>query len=216
MSHRVICLSHTDGSGGDGVGRAVADRLGYRYVNDEIIVEAARLARVEPAVVAAAEKKQSLLDRILDSLARAQDALGAAALGAGIAAPVYAEDYLQHLEQDDLRAMIRAAILEVEKSGNAVIGAHAASMALAGRPGVLRVMVTAPREVRAERIARERSLPADEAASVIDKGDRGRRDYLRTFYGIDEEQPTHYDLVVNTEGLSPGQVAELVVWLARQ
>lgn len=215
MAFRVICISHTDGSGGDAVARAVADRLGFRYVNEEIIAEAARLAHVDPAVVAAAEKKQSLLDRILDSLARAQDALGAAALGAGIAAPVYAEDFLHQLDQDDLRAMIRAAILEVAKAGDAVIGAHAASLALAGKPGVLRVLVTAPKTLRAARVARDRSLGEEEAEALIDKGDRGRRDYMRSFYGIDEELPTHYDAVFSTEHLAPSDVTDLVVALAR-
>ena len=40
--------------------------------------------------------------------------------------------------------------------------------------------------------------------------DAGRRDYLRRFYDVDEELPTHYDLVVNTDVLSPDRVAQVV------
>ena len=40
--------------------------------------------------------------------------------------------------------------------------------------------------------------------------DAGRRDYLKRFYEIDEELPTHYDLVVNTDVLTVEQAADLV------
>ena len=40
--------------------------------------------------------------------------------------------------------------------------------------------------------------------------DAGRRDYLRRFYNVDNELPTHYDLVVNTDALSVEQAAELI------
>ena len=40
--------------------------------------------------------------------------------------------------------------------------------------------------------------------------DAGRRDYLKRFYNVDEELPTHYDLVVNTDALSVELAAELV------
>jgi len=211
MGFNVICISHTDGSGGEGVGHAVAERLGCRYVNEEIILEAARLARVDPAVVAATEHKQSLLRRILDSLSDAQQALGPAALATAFAVPVSMEVGSTRADKDDLRGLIRVAIHEVSKSGKAVIAAHAASVALAGKPGVLRVLVTAPNPKRRERIARDRGLSASEADEAIAKGDRARRDYLQTFYAIDEEAPTHYDLVVNTEVLTPDDAAELIV-----
>ena len=38
-----------------------------------------------------------------------------------------------------------------------------------------------------------------------------RRDYLKRFYELDEELPTHYDLVVNTDVLTLEQAAGLVV-----
>jgi cytidylate kinase len=44
----------------------------------------------------------------------------------------------------------------------------------------------------------------------VKDSDAGRRDYLRRFYGIDEELPTHYDLVVNTDVLTVEQAADLV------
>ena len=45
-------------------------------------------------------------------------------------------------------------------------------------------------------------------------GDAARRDYLRRFYSIRSELPTHYDLVVNTDTFTVEQAANLVVQAA--
>ncbi len=211
MAFHVICISHADGASGDGIGREVAARLGFRYVNEEIILEAARQSQLDPKVVAAAEHKQSFLQRLLDSLSTAQEALGAATLGAGIAVPTIQDPYQKRATKEDLRSLIRATILEVAKAGRAVIVTHAASLALAGKPGVLRVLVTAPPPTRAERVARERNLSEADAADAIREGDSGRREYLRNFYDLDEELPTHYDLVINTEILTPAEATALIL-----
>jgi hypothetical protein len=215
MSFRVVCISFTDGARAETVGGVVAERLGYRYVDDEIIVEASRMARVDPSLVAATEKKRSLLERLLDSLSAAQLSLGPAALAAGFAIPVPGDGSFHHTDKDDLRSMIRAVIHEVCEDGSAVIGAHAASYALAGKPGVLRVLVTAPDEVRAARVAEDRGLSAADARDAIESGDSGRRQYLRTFYEAEDEAPTRYDLVVNSEVLTPEEIASLIVSIAR-
>ena len=41
--------------------------------------------------------------------------------------------------------------------------------------------------------------------------DSGRAAYLKQFYGIDRELPTHYDLVVNTDLLTTEDASNLVV-----
>lgn len=113
MGFHVICISHTDGSDGDRIGRAVAEQLGLRYVDEELIMEAARLAQVDPALVAAAEHKQSLLRRVLDALVSAQDLLGTTTLAAGMVVPASNAPASRRASRDDLRDMIRAAVREV-------------------------------------------------------------------------------------------------------
>ena len=36
MACNVICISHETGAGGEEIGRLVADRLGFLYVDEEI------------------------------------------------------------------------------------------------------------------------------------------------------------------------------------
>jgi len=111
--------------------------------------------------------------------------------------------------------LIRAAIYEVARAGQAVIVAHAASMALAGIEGVLRVLVTASTEVRAKRMASAERLERAAAEDAIAASDIDRRDYLKRFYGVKEELPTHYDLVINTEVLTAERAASAIVAAAR-
>jgi cytidylate kinase len=73
------------------------------------------------------------------------------------------------------------------------------------------VLVTASRETRARRLAEEGGLDGKEAASEIDGSDKGRAAYFKRFYGIEHEQPSHYDLVVNTDRLSPDDGAGLIL-----
>jgi cytidylate kinase len=89
-------------------------------------------------------------------------------------------------------------------------------MALAGAPGVLRVLVTASLAARAQRLRLEGHLRSeDEATKAVNESDRERKDYLYRFYQIREELPTHYDLVVNTDHLKPEQAVEVIVHAAQ-
>jgi cytidylate kinase len=44
----------------------------------------------------------------------------------------------------------------------------------------------------------------------VKDSDAARRDYLKRFYGVGDESPTHYDLVLNTDKLAVDQAAELI------
>ena len=94
--------------------------------------------------------------------------------------------------------------------GNAVIVAHAASHAMGPGPAILRVLVTASPDTRAIRVADAEGLDEAQAARAVQDSDAGRADYLKRFYEVAEELPTHYDLVFNTDSLSIEQAAELI------
>jgi cytidylate kinase len=75
--------------------------------------------------------------------------------------------------------------------------------------------VTASPRVRAERLGREAKVEAAEAKKTVAESDRQRKEYLRRFYNVRQELPTHYDLVINTDVLTVPQAAKLVVSAAK-
>jgi len=217
MVAQVVCISRTRAALGEEVGDLVAERLGFRYVDEQVIERAARLAQVDPKLVAAVEERQTLVRRLMDKLTTARELLGPATLAPVL--PVFGgleERQRARAKPDDLRLLIQAAIHQIAREGNAVIVAHAASMTLTARAGVLRVLVTASLETRAGRLVEAENLTAEAAAAGIAASDRNRREYFRRFHDIAQELPTHYDLVLNTDALSPAQAAEMIVYAARQ
>jgi CMP/dCMP kinase len=210
MQRTLICVSHCDAAGGDDVARLVADRLGLRYVDEEIVTAAARKAGAAPELVADAEQRQPLLRRVLDELG----ASGAAAMVAtgGVPPPMTAER--PPPRGDELRRFIADAIEAVAAEGNVVIGSHGASFLLGSRDDLLRVFVTAPAPERARRLAQERGIEQKEAERELRDADKSRADYLKRSYDVDREDPTQYDLVVNTAALSLDEAARIVVQAA--
>jgi cytidylate kinase len=209
MTSRVVCISGPDGARMREVAQGVADRLGFALVDEEIIMRAAAEAKVEPHVVADVERRQSFMDRMLNALASSSDGSPYVFAGGGgfIAPEGIALD-------DELRDLIRTAIEETADRGSAVIVAHAASHALAARDDVLRILVTASHDTRVSRVAAEQELSEKDAADAVDRSDAGRSDYLKRFYGEKAELPSHYDVVVNTDRVSPDDAVSLVALAA--
>jgi len=216
MGFQVLCISRALAAGGEGIGQAVAQGLGFRYVDEQIITRAAQQAQVDPKLVEAAEHRKSLMERVLDKLALAHELAGPATLATGLPLDAFAVAPTGYrANEDDMRILIRAAIHEVAGLGNVVIVAHAASMALAGRDGVLRVLVTASPETRARRVAAANGTSEADATAAIAKSDRERRDYFQRFYNLKDEQPTHYDLVINTDMLASEHATDIILAAAR-
>ena len=203
MARTVVCISHAAGAGGEEVGRLVAERLGFLYVNEEIVARAAAKGGVDAADVADEERRKSLAARALNAIAQG----GGEAWTLGAVGPLSDRE---ELDSEDIRSLIRETIEQTAARGKAVIVAHAASYAIGHGDGVLRVLVTASPETRTTRVAEAEGLDQAGAARALKESDAGRADYLKRFYDVREESPTHYDLVLNTDGLSVEQAAELI------
>jgi cytidylate kinase len=182
-----VCISRAIGAHGEEVGRLVADALGFRYVDEEILLAAAEREGLDPEHLARVERSRTGLSRLEVDIVTGG-----------------AFDEIQ-------RSLIRAAVHEVATAGNVVIVAHAASLALAGEDRVLRVLVTGSPEIRADRLVQAEQLEEREAAKRIDRSDKERAAYIKRFYRVDRELPSHYDLVVSTDRLSPSDACTLVL-----
>ncbi len=199
----VICISRALWAGGEDVGRLVSERLGFVYVDDEIISRAAERGGIHPETVADEERRKSLVAGLLSAMAE-----GGATFGTPPVAPVWNEP-----TSETVRAFIREAIQEVAAKGKAVIVAHAASHAVGTGTTALRILITGSPERRASRLAEADGLDRSEAAKAIRSSDAARADYLKRFYGV-KELPTSYDLVINTDALSVERAVDLIVQAA--
>jgi hypothetical protein len=153
VSCRAVCISRSDGAGGEEVGRLAATQLGFVYVDDEIVAEAASRGGISSADVADEERRKSAVSRILQEIGRS-----IAIDSSGLASPSAVRG--EAAAPEAVRSLITDAIEEVAGRGDAVIASHAGSLALTGRPDVLRVLVTASPATRARRLSETHGMPA--------------------------------------------------------
>ncbi|HYM16036.1 MAG TPA: cytidylate kinase-like family protein [Dehalococcoidia bacterium] len=203
MTTSVVCISRTLAAGGEEVGRIVAQSLGFQYADEEILDQTAERAGVSREAVAKAERPPGLVARIVEGLAITSVVPTESGAWSGMPLSVSpAPAGYDELIQDVIR--------ERAQQGSVVIVAHGGSACLRNTPNVLRVLVTAPAAARADRLSRSRGITPAEAKKAVDASDRQRKQYLDRFYHV-EEQPTDYDLVVNTDVIGIERSAEIVV-----
>jgi cytidylate kinase len=183
----------------------VADSLGYRLVDEEILQQAAESSGVSVAELADAERRTKVIEGLLKNLAIAGGAAAVMTPGGGAAV-----DLGVVTDSKSLRALIQKSIHETAEQGEVVIVSHAASYALAGNDDVLRVLVTASPDTRVARAGQAAALDDKKAAKAVADSDAARAAYLKRFYGVGDELSTHYDLALNSDSLSIELMSDIV------
>ena len=204
----IICISRTLGAGGEEIGRRVAEETGLSYVDNEIVSEAAHRLRLPEDIVADAEAPEGWVSRLVRALALNS-----------LTTPdptAFSPQAVLEGDRDLQRQLIREVLGDTARAGAAVIVAHGAAMALGGAEGVTRVLVTASRSQRISRVAASRGQGTTAAEQEVDESDAARRHYFQSFYHVSEEQPTHYDIVLNTDMIDVEAAATIVVATANR
>jgi len=103
--------------------------------------------------------------------------------------------------------------------------AHKESCVLLGRTGfhifrddprAFKVFLRADRAFRLDKVARRLSISQDEADALINKVDKARENFTKTFSGNTRYDARNYDLVLNVTGLEPTAVAQFIAQCVRQ
>ena len=201
----VVTIRGQLGSGAPEVGKQVADRLHADYVDREIIAEvAARLQRQEQEVIAKEMPPSSLLGRIAEALGSTYG------FGEGFAGAYLP---ISQMPLDDTRYLqaLEAVVRGLARREPLVISGRGSHFILKDYPGALHVLVVAPLEVRVNRLVQQRKLDPETAKLEIDHSDKSLREFIKRYFDAELEDPTHYDLVVNTDHFSFQAAASIVV-----
>lgn len=218
----IITISRQLGSQGNEIAAAVAQRLGLRFVDREIIHRAAREAGVPRAALEelAYEGRRSLIERVLDVVntmpaipqtphasLREMAAPMATPFGSILtpATPLFGlpmEQYVQVVEQ---------VIRDLAEKGGVLIVGRAGQVILRHRDDVLHVRIIAPHDRRVEILMAREGIDRSEARARINASDRARSEYLRRYYHARWADPQLYDLVINTAKIDQLAAVELIV-----
>jgi len=201
---RVVTVAYQGGTSGEAVGRAVAEQLGFRYVDGEVLQVAAEAAGLSLENLVAATQHHGILQRFVESFAYStadpiEMWVGPTTLRA-----------LPLATAVTYRSLVETAIRDLVAPGAVVVAGHGAEFVLANRADVLRVLVTGGLVVRATRACTAGATQA-QAIQALRKADRERLAYFRRFYKAGWLDPATYDLTVNTDRLAIDDAARAIV-----
>ena len=111
-----------------------------------------------------------------------------------------------------MRSIMREAVIE----GNAVVVGRGGHIELKDRVDLLKVRIIAPLDTRIARIRRENGIERTQAIKMLKQSDKERSKYVKHFFLVDCSNPELYDMVINTDRISPDAAARLIVQAMRQ
>lgn len=188
----IIVISHQMGAGGPEIGMTLGSRLGYRYVDQELLLDAARRYGLP-------EDKLSQFDESKPTLFERFDA-----------------ETRLHI------TVLQTTLLEFAELDNCVLMRGGGQWLLRGVPHVLRVRFIAPFEERVRRwIKRVADLTGETpnqraAADFVRRDDAEKYGRMRYLYEVDIGDPSLYELTLNMEKLRPEAVVEMVEQVMRR
>ncbi|MGO9775144.1 MAG: AAA family ATPase [Terracidiphilus sp.] len=187
MDYRVLTVNREFGSGGGRIAQTIAERLGWKLLDRDIIDAIAYAAHVDPKVVRPYDEHvDSWLSRIN------QQAMRSAALAAGLE--------LRENSVFDTEAMVkisRKIIEEAYNEGGCVIVGRGSQCILQHKPDVYHVFVYAHYLDRLVRLRDrlDKGVHAEQRIRIVDEE---RAKYLQQYYGKAWNNPHLYDLMISS------------------
>jgi cytidylate kinase len=176
----VITISRESGAQGTHVARKLAQRLGYRYVDREVIHEVS----LEYGI------RQDEFEHIYEQ------------------APGLLERY-DHRNREIVQLFGRI-IQGLAQRDDVVIIGRGAFAALRDYGDVLNVRIVARRSLRVQRLQEEEGLKPKEARAKLDRLDSERSKYVGAYLGLNWADAGLYDLCVNTDKLDVDSAVALI------
>jgi cytidylate kinase len=181
----IITIYQGASGSGENLAQQVAQALDYRCVSREVLREASERFAIPEA------KLNSILER----------------------EPSWWERWLENLRPYQIA--FQAAMCEVARGGNIVYHGHMGHELLPGIRHVLKIMLTASMEFRAEQIRSRQGLTDVAARKYIEEVDKARTQRIMALFGTNLHDPSRYDLVINMERISLEAASNMIVEVAR-
>ncbi len=110
--------------------------------------------------------------------------------------------------------VIQAVVYDFARRGNTVIVGRGGQVLLRKIPGVAHLRFTAPVASRVGRIMAREKVDEKQATRLLHRSDRDSAGFLRFFFDVDWEDPSLYDLVINTQRISADTAVAMIAKLA--
>ena len=201
----VISISRQFGAGGKTLAERVADRLGFEFVDDELVSMVARAANVSiDTVEEAGRRSTSLLQRFASGLT----STSFLSRVVGEASAVFREDELYRL-LDNI-------VPELAARDNVVFLGRASQFILPSDSNTIKVLLVGSEFKRVHFMMEHYGLNQEEAEKVVTEWDKNRVTFLKRYTPGDPNDLSTYDLTINTDQIRLDWAEDIIYRLARQ
>ena len=205
-AHRAITLSRQMGSGGSYIGYIVARELGFKFIDREVLRQAADHLGTEVSQLEHQDERSSgLIEKLIRGFFLG--APEAATTARHLKRPVY---------DRDLFSLECRIMNEIAERYSADIIGRGGFHALRKRPegSVIRVFIHAPLEFRVQRVMKARNIvDAAEARSTIEESDRRRARFIRDMVGVEWTDAKNYHLCIDSSVAGFPRSVEMIAGL---
>ena len=177
----VIVIGRQYGSGGHDIGKALAEKLGFAFYDNEIFQMTAGSTGYTPQFIK--DREENMTNSLLYDLV----------------SQMYIYSDTQEAPRDAIFESEGKVIRELADKGNCVILGRCADYFLRNRENCLKIYLHAPEDYRVKRIMKTENLSEEDARQKIRKMDRRRSDnyhyYTKRIWG----HSGNYDITLDTE-----------------
>lgn len=198
----VVTISRLFGIGGRAFGRALAERLGYGYVDKELLASIAEKSGSSEEAVALYEEREGPARLVRDFLHRK-----------------YPGARPEIMDPARYGEVLRAVIRELAARDRLVIVGRGGQCVLAGHPHTVHLRLIADLEHlvgRLARLPRFAGVPEEELGRTCARHRESRRHFVQRHFGCDPEDPLLYHLVMNLGRLPEEEAVEIAAAMARR
>jgi cytidylate kinase len=187
MRYRLLTVNREFGSGGGRIAQAIAESLGWKLLDKDIIDAIAYAAHVDPRVVQRYDEHVESWLRRLN-----QQAMRSAALAAGLELRENAV-----FDAEEMVKISQKIIEQAHADGNCVIVGRGSQCVLQHKPDAFHAFVYAPHKERLHRLRARLGKDVD-VEQRVRSVDAERAKYLQEYYSKHWLNPHLYDLMISS------------------
>jgi cytidylate kinase len=198
----VITISRDYASCGRRLGRSLAKKLNYQYVDKSLFQKIAEDLNVSQKNLESFEKSREY--RI-----------------SNIFSKLFNRDYVQRIvgrdkrvvEEEEYQNSLKHLILETAKEDNVVIIGRAAYFFLKDTPNCFHIRLSAPKDWRKRYAVANLNIPEHQAESVLERRDINSLWFRRLICGEGYDSPHFFHLTLNMGFIPPEKAIDIIISL---
>lgn len=199
MSHYVFTIGREFGSGGKDVGAALANRLGVKCYDKELLKEASKESGYCAEIFENHDEKPT--NSFLYSLVMDTYSFGGYSSAPFLDMPLNHKIFLAQFDT----------IKKIAEKESCVIVGRCADYALADKPNCIHVFIHAGLDYRTDRISKKLDMPANKARDMIQKTDKQRASYYNYYTSKKWGDAKGYHLTLDSEKIGVDGCVDLIL-----